>query len=214
MKKFHLLKLLFLLFFFGLTVFSAYSQKIGQTKKLSLLLKGCPEGYQIGFLQFTDVKTNKPVEISWNDFVADCNSGLSKQILFNDKSLIGKKFDVEFIYMTHLRNEGAADYVRTGWVVASIYKMGTNPPKKNIIFPKVGKVIDPEGYVNIRKEMNVNSQIVGRLDRKYDIDADDDAVYYFYPCTGANWYQVREENDNANNIVGYVYKNRIQIIYK
>jgi protein TonB len=37
MNKFHLCKSLFLLFFFGLTTFSAFSQKIGQTKKRSLL---------------------------------------------------------------------------------------------------------------------------------------------------------------------------------
>jgi hypothetical protein len=209
MKKFHLLKSLFLLFFFGLTTFSAFSQKIGQTKKLSLLFKGIPVGYQIEVLQFTDVKTNKPVEISWNNFIADCNNGISKYKLFTDKSLIGKQFEVSFIYMTYLRNEGAADYVSTDWAVASIHKMGTNPPKTNIVFPKIGKVIDPEGYVNIRKEMNVNSPIIGTLERKYDIDANDDAVYYFYPCTGTNWYQVREEN-----FVGYVYKNRIQIIDK
>ena len=207
MNKFHLCKSLFLLFFFGLTVFSAFSQKIGQTKKRSLLFKGTHLIGDFESLQFTDVKTNKPVEISWNDFVADCNNGISKDAMFTDKSLIGKQFEVSFIYMTYLRNEGAADYVSTGWVLTSICKMGTNPPIKNIVFPKVGKVIDPDGYINIRKEMNVNSQTVGRLERKYDIDANDDAVYYFYPCTGSNWYQVRE-----GNVVGYVYKNRIQII--
>jgi hypothetical protein len=212
MKKFHLLKSLFLLFFFGLTTFSAFSQKIGQTKKLSLLFKGIPVGYQIEVLQFTDVKTNKPVEISWNNFIADCNNGISKYKMFTDKSLIGKQFEVSFIYMTYLRNEGAADYVSTDWAVASIHKTGTNPPKTNVVFPKVGKVIDPEGYVNIRKEMNVNSPIIKRLEAKNDND--EDAVYYFYPCSGANWYLIKEENDHANNIVGYVYKNRIQIIDK
>ena len=163
MKKFHLLKSLFLLFFFGLTTFSAFSQKIGQTKKLSLLFKGTHVIGDFDGLQFTDVKTNKPVEISWNNFVADCNNGISKYKMFNDKSLIGKQFEVSFIYMTYLRNEGAADYVSTDWVVTSIYKMGTNLPKTNVVFPKVGKVIDPEGYVNIRKEMNVNSPIIKRL---------------------------------------------------
>jgi len=213
MKKFYLLKLLFLLFFFGLTTFSAFSQKIGQTKKLSLLFKGVSVDYQIDALKFTDIKTNKPVEINWIDFVADCNNGISKKTMFTDKSLIGKKFDVAFIYMTHLRNEGSEDFVNTDWVVTSIYKTGTNLPKTNVVFPKVGKVIDPEGYVNIRKEMNVNSPIIGRLEQIND-NTNDDAVYYFYPCTGTNWYQIKEENDNANNIVGYVYKNRIQIIDK
>ena len=213
MKKFHLLKSLFLLFFFGLTTFSAFSQKIGQTKKLSLLFKGIPVGYQIEVLQFTDIKTNKPVEINWNVFIEGCNNGISKNTMFNDKSLIGKKFDVEFIYMTYLHNEGSEDFVNTDWVVTSIYKMGTNPPKKNIVFPKIGKVIDPEGYVNIRKEMNVNSPIIGRLEQIND-NTNDDAVYYFYPCSGTNWYQIKEENDHANKIVGYVYKNRIQIIDK
>jgi len=213
MKKFHLLKSLFLLFFFGLTTFSAYSQKIGQTKKRSLLFKGVYGDCQIAALKFTDVKTNKPVEIYWNYFVADCNNGISKDKMYTDKSLIGKKFDVEFIYMTYLGNDGAEDYVSTDWAVVSIYKMGTNPPKKNVVFPKVGKVIDPEGYVNIRKEMNVNSPIIGRLEQIND-NTNDDAVYYFYPCSGTNWYQIKEENDNVYNIVGYVYKNRIQIIDK
>ena len=213
MKKFHLLKSLLLLFFFGLTTFSAFSQKIGQTKKLSLLFKGSDKSGQIDALKFTDIKTNKPVRISWNDFVADCNNGISENTMFTDKSLIGKKFDVEFIYMTHLGNDGGEDYVSTDWAVASIHKMGTNPPKKNVVFPKVGKVIDPEGYVNIRKEMNVNSPIIGRLEQIND-NTNDDAVYYFYPCTGTNWYQIKEENDHAYNIVGYVYKNRIQIIDK
>jgi len=212
MKKFHLLKSLFLLFFFGLTTFSAFSQKIGQTKKLSLLFKGIPVGYQIEVLQFTDIKTNKLVEINWNVFIEGCNNGISKNTMFTDKSLIGKKFDVEFIYMTYLHNEGAADYVNTDWVVTSIHQTGTNPPKKNVVFPKVGKIIDPDGYVNIRKEMNVNSPIIKRLEAKDDND--NDAVYYFYPCSGANWYQIREEIDYENKIVGYVYKNRIQIIDK
>lgn len=62
---------------------------------------------------------------------------------------------------------------------------------------KTGLVQDPDGYVNIRKEQNTRSEILGR------ITTGESFLYWELP---ENWYVVQ----TRDNIRGYVYKDRIR----
>ncbi|MCL1932559.1 MAG: SH3 domain-containing protein [Candidatus Azobacteroides sp.] len=64
---------------------------------------------------------------------------------------------------------------------------------------KLGKINDPDGYVNIRKGMNAQSEILGKI-QKTD-------VFNFWEIPGSNWCVVKTQN----GILGFVYKDRIEV---
>jgi hypothetical protein len=63
---------------------------------------------------------------------------------------------------------------------------------------KRGKINDPDGYVNIRKEMNAQSEIRGKILKK--------EVFDYWEIPGSNWCVVKTQSGT----VGFVYKDRIK----
>ena len=68
----------------------------------------------------------------------------------------------------------------------------------NIGKGKPGVVIDPDGYVNIRKAMNAQSEIIGKIVKKESFD--------YWEIPGSNWCVVKTQT----GILGFVYKDRIK----
>lgn len=67
----------------------------------------------------------------------------------------------------------------------------------NLSKSRKGIINDPDGYVNIRSEENVQSPVLGKI-----MEGD---VFYYWE-TDSNWYIVQTEN----GIRGFVYKTRIE----
>lgn len=63
---------------------------------------------------------------------------------------------------------------------------------------KKGLIIDVDGFTNIRKERNVNSEIIGRILEKED--------FWYWTLPSGNWYIVQ----TATGIRGFVYKDRVK----
>jgi hypothetical protein len=63
---------------------------------------------------------------------------------------------------------------------------------------KRGRINDPDGYANIRKERNAQSEIVGKLLKK--------EIFDYWEIQGNNWYPVKTQN----GICGFVHKDRIK----
>jgi hypothetical protein len=63
---------------------------------------------------------------------------------------------------------------------------------------KLGKINDPDGYVNIRREMNAQSEILGKIQTK--------DVFSYWEVSGSNWCVVKTQD----GIFGFVYKDRIK----
>ena len=63
---------------------------------------------------------------------------------------------------------------------------------------KPGAVIDPDGFVNIRKTMNAQSEIIGKIVKKEPFD--------YWEIPGSNWRAVK----NKDGVLGFVYKDRIK----
>ena len=63
---------------------------------------------------------------------------------------------------------------------------------------KSGRINDPDGYVNIRKEMNAQSEILGKILKK--------EVFDYWEIPGSNWWAVK----TRSGTVGFVYKDRIK----
>ena len=69
-----------------------------------------------------------------------------------------------------------------------------------IAFPckkRQGVINDPDGYVNIRKEMTAQSKILGRIVRN--------EVFSYWELSGSGWCVVRTQN----GVTGYMFRNRI-----
>ncbi len=62
--------------------------------------------------------------------------------------------------MHHLCNEGSYNYSSLDWVITGIHLEGAPKSTRKIILPKIGKITDPDGYVNVRSQMNMKSSIV------------------------------------------------------
>lgn len=62
---------------------------------------------------------------------------------------------------------------------------------------KIGKINDPDGYTNIRKEADKKSQIIGKILKD---------EYFFYEEHNPNWYNITKQN----RIKGFVHKSRVQ----
>jgi len=88
-----------------------------------------------------------------------------------------------------------------GYVKASeVRKLAVTDTITPIAFPyakKQGVINDPDGYVNIRKEMNAQSKILGRIDRN--------EVFTYWQLSGSGWCIVRTQN----GVLGYMFSNRI-----
>jgi len=63
---------------------------------------------------------------------------------------------------------------------------------------KQGVIIDPDGFVNIRKEMNTQSAIQGKIVEK--------EIFDYWEVPNSNWCAVK----TRNGILGFVYKDRIR----
>jgi hypothetical protein len=63
---------------------------------------------------------------------------------------------------------------------------------------KLGKINDPDGYVNIRREMNAQSEILGKIQKK--------DVFSYWEVLDSNWCVVKTQD----GIFGFVYKDRIK----
>jgi hypothetical protein len=63
---------------------------------------------------------------------------------------------------------------------------------------KRGVINDPDGYVNIRKEMNAQSKVLGKIVKK--------EIFNYWEVPGSNWCVVKTQE----GIFGFVYKDRIK----
>lgn len=66
----------------------------------------------------------------------------------------------------------------------------------------VGKIVDSDGYVNVRKEASTKSQIVSV------INEGEEFIYEY--DEKSNWYRVYNKEDN--NWIGYIYKSKVKSI--
>jgi hypothetical protein len=92
-------------------------------------------------------------------------------------------------------------------VVTGINTIGTPKSTRKINLPKIGKIVDPDGYVNVRSQMNVKSSIVGKLEPS-EINHE---CFYFYTCSDPNWYRIDCVYDGVK-LLGYIHASRIKII--
>jgi len=63
---------------------------------------------------------------------------------------------------------------------------------------KQGIINDPDGFVNIRKEMNTQSEILGKIPKK--------EIFTYWEVPESNWCAVKTQG----GISGFVYKDRIK----
>ena len=63
---------------------------------------------------------------------------------------------------------------------------------------KLGRIDDPDGYVNIRKESNAESEVVGKIVEK--------ELFFYWEIADSNWWYV----ETKDAIKGFVYKSRIK----
>jgi hypothetical protein len=63
---------------------------------------------------------------------------------------------------------------------------------------KPGIINDPDGYVNIRKEMNVQSEILGKIIKK--------EIFDYWEVPDSNWWVVKTKD----GLEGFVHKDRIK----
>jgi hypothetical protein len=185
---------------------SMFSQMSGQQKRsnftyLAKVNVGDFDGYN-----FKSEANGEEIIFSANDFVD--LPGFFEGIAVDDlDGYIGKKLVLDFVYMQHLCEEGSYPFSCTGWVITGIHEAGTPKSNRNFNFPKVGKIIDPEGYVNVRSQMNVKSAVAGKLVPEFI----DDECFYFYACPDQKWYGVDFEY-NGVHLKGYIHASRVKIV--
>lgn len=178
-----------------------YSQKLKETKTVSWTLLR-EEEVQGKAWTFIDEKGQED-QISLNSFIPGIYSGIPTDSL---TSYTGQKLDIDFVFLRKLCSESVIYVPCSNWVATSIRKNGTvEKSKKKFIYPTIGKLFDPQGYVNIRKEMNLKSDVIGTL----TVDAEQ--YFYFYPTTDPKWMKVIDEtNDEGASVTGYIYYSRIR----
>jgi hypothetical protein len=184
-----------------------FAQSIGQTKRAVLVLDGPDTGMQIETWNFTNPTNGSTEAISLNNFAQTPGfyEGISLEELSNYS---GQKLVIDFVYMHHLCNEGTYDYPCTSWVVSDIHLNGTPKSTRKLSFPKIGQIVDPDGYVNVREQMNVKSSVVGKLTP----DMIEEEYFYFFTCADPNWMRV-DMTYNGEELKGYIHKSRIKIIH-
>ena len=63
---------------------------------------------------------------------------------------------------------------------------------------------DKDGFVNVRKDKNINSPVVGKLNN--------DDIFGYDPHDNSDWIEIYAqhlENENGQSIDGYIHKSRI-----
>ncbi len=193
--------------FFFLVGKSTHAQSIGQSKQVTLNYIGSNFEMQGPAWEFSKPSDGQEVLVTWNDFVL--LPGFYEGIpMENLEDFAGEQLVIDYIFMHHLCNEGSYDYDCTGWVVSGIHPVGTPKSKRKINLPNIGKIVDPDGYVNVRSQMNVKSSVVGKLEPEFI----EEECFYFYPCTDPNWMSIDLSYNNIE-LKGYIHKSRIKIIH-
>ena len=185
------------------TSFVSFSQTQGQTMRATYVFNGYDFETQIPSFLFTNPQNGESVSFSYNQTVdlPDFYEGLPLEGLDDYK---GQRLVIDLIYMKHLCNEGSYNYSCSNWVIRGIHTEGPPKPTQKITLPKVGRIVDPDGYVNVRSQMNVKAEVVGILEP----DWLEDECFYFYPCSDPNWFRV-DFDYNGIYLKGYVHKSRI-----
>ena len=183
-----------------------YSQSIGQVKRYTVNFIRLDNESQIGGFVFTDLSNAQEIILSYNQTVnlPGFYEGISLESI---QEYINQNLAIDMIYMHHLCNEGSYDYDCTGWVITGIHLDETPKSTRKINLPKIGKIVDPDGYVNVRSQMNVKSSIVGKLEPMAV-----EECFYFYPCTDINWYKIDFEYDGIK-LNGYIHASRVKITH-
>ncbi|ULT24964.1 SH3 domain-containing protein [Sphingobacterium sp. E70] len=75
----------------------------------------------------------------------------------------------------------------------------------HLAIAQFAKIIDKDGYVNVRKQASVNSPIVSKIGA-------DEIVYAFSDEKLGDWVSVDYTNSQNKSITGYVHKSRIKLI--
>ena len=179
---------------------------IGQTKRMSVNFVRLDNEHQIGGYIFTNLSNSSELELSYNQMVnlPGFYEGISLESIvdYTNQNLV-----IDMIYMHHLCNEGASNYSCLDWVITGIYPEGGPKSTRKIILPKIGKIIDPDGYVNVRSQMNMKSSIVGKLETM-----NMEEFFYFYPSTDINWYKVDFDYFGVS-FKGYIHASGVKIIH-
>jgi len=204
MKKLSVLLSIFSLFL--LISENLYAQSIGQTKRMSVNFVRLDNESQIGGYIFTDLSNNRELNLTSNQTVSlpGFYEGISLESI---EDYANKNLVIDMIYMHHLCNEGSYNYSCLDWVITGIHPEGTPKSTKKIILPKIGKIIDPDGYVNVRSQMNVKSSIVGKLEPMTT-----EECFYFYRSPDINWFKVDFDYDGVS-FKGYIHASRVKIVH-
>ncbi|SFN07478.1 hypothetical protein SAMN05421594_0825 [Chryseobacterium oleae] len=67
------------------------------------------------------------------------------------------------------------------------------------------KIVDKDGYVNLRKEADGKSDIVGKINS-------DEILYLFSPEDNKNWLNADYTDKNGKNLSGYIHSSRVKYI--
>ena len=179
---------------------------IGQTKRMSVNFVRLDNENQIGGFVFTNLSNSSELKLSNNQLVnlPGFYEGISLGSIvdYTNQNLV-----IDMIYMHHLCNEGAANYSCLGWIITGIHPEGGPKSTRKIILPKIGNIIDPDGYVNVRSQMNMKSSIVGKLET-----VNMEECFYFYPSTDINWYKVDFDYFGVS-FKGYIHASGVKIIH-
>jgi hypothetical protein len=196
----------FIFSFLLVSIFSwqnPFAQKIKQTKSVSWTLLR-EEPYQITSWTFLDEQGQEKSDISLNSFIPSLYTGIPVDSL---SLYIGQKLDIELVYLKHFCDEGSYPYPCTTWVATSIQKTPSiKPSGQLLVYPSIGKLVDSQGYVNIRETMSLKSNVIGT------ITIDPEQYYYFYPTLDPKWMKVVNEPTNEGSIdTGYIFYSRIKL---
>ena len=179
---------------------------IGQTKRMSVNFVRLDNENQIGGFVFTNLSNSSELKLSNNQLVnlPGFYEGISLGSIvdYTNQNLV-----IDMIYMHHLCNEGAANYSCLGWIITGIHPEGGPKSTRKIILPKIGNIIDPDGYVNVRSQMNMKSSIVEKLETM-----NMEECFYFYPSTDINWYKVDFDYFGVS-FKGYIHASGVKIIH-
>lgn len=196
-------------FYFVFAVFLSYSlvaQKNGQlTSRIYTFLGEKNEAQSPEYL-FEDWATGQEVSLYYDDFLelpGQNHIDLGDLSKYKNKELI-----IDFIYLKHLCSEGAEPWICSGWLAYGIkscndcaHSIDLYENNKQIKFPRIGYLEDPDGYVNVRSQMNVQSPVVSTLEY-YEGE-----YFYFFECPDKNWFLYY-----GYNFKGYVHASRVRLI--
>ena len=85
-----------------------------------------------------------------------------------------------------------------GWKTEELTRWTLHPDTLQLKFPAI--INDPDGYVNIRKEPNVKSEIVAKIKLN--------ELFFYTLMPKTDWYPVYYDDDGP--CIGYIHKSRIK----